>query len=43
MEALIVTSIIVTAVMSFLHGKYHERRAWNKLIVRGIIPKPKSK
>lgn len=40
METLIVTSLITTAVVSFLIGKYSERIAWNKLIQHGILPKP---
>jgi hypothetical protein len=27
-------------VWGFLMGKYYERMAWNKLIEKGLIPKP---
>jgi hypothetical protein len=40
MVAIITSSLIVTAVISFLLGKYHERINWNKLIEKGILPKP---
>jgi len=40
MKTLIVMSLITTAVVSFLIGKYHERINWNKLIERGVLPKP---
>lgn len=25
---------------AFVMGKYHERVAWNKLIAKGVLPKP---
>lgn len=43
MEALIITSLVATAVASFFLGKYHERTNWNKLIEKGILPKPSKK
>lgn len=43
MKTLIVISLITTAVVSFFIGKYSERIAWNKLIERGILPKPTSR
>ncbi len=43
MEALFVASLITTAVVSFLIGKYSERIQWNKLIERGVLPKPSKK
>jgi hypothetical protein len=32
---------LTVAIVFFLIGKYSERIAWNKLIQKGIIPKPK--
>jgi hypothetical protein len=43
METIIITSLIVTSVMSFILGKYHERINWNKLIEKGVFPKPNKK
>jgi hypothetical protein len=39
----IYAAAIVTGLITFQIGKFYERRAWNKLIERGILPKPKTK
>lgn len=41
METAIASLIILTSLVSFLIGKYHERFNWNKLIEKGVLPKPK--
>jgi len=33
---------LIVAIVFFLVGKYSERISWNKLIQKGIIPKPKN-
>ena len=39
--AAIVVIAVMHAVIGFVFGKYHERVEWNKLIKRGMLPKPK--
>lgn len=41
----IITLMVVTPMMilSFLIGRFIERLQWNKLIEKGIVPKPKNK
>lgn len=34
---------IVVGIIGFQIGKFYERSAWNDLIEKGILPKPKSK
>lgn len=40
---LVCISIIVAGISGFLLGKYQERIAWNNLISKGVIPKPRRK
>lgn len=39
---IILLSLILMAIIavSFLFGIFHERKAWNRLIDEGILPKP---
>ena len=41
MIALVITSFVLVAIMSYYIGKHQERIEWNKLIKDGILPKPK--
>jgi hypothetical protein len=41
MIALVITSFVLVAVMSYYIGKHQERIEWNKLIKDGILPKPR--
>jgi hypothetical protein len=41
MTALIITSFVLVAFISYYLGKHQERIEWNKLIKDGILPKPK--
>lgn len=36
------SSLIVGITIGYYAGKYSERIAWNRLIERGILPKPKN-
>ena len=40
MIALVITSFVLVAVMSYYIGNHQERIEWNKLIKDGILPKP---
>lgn len=33
---------ILTFTVGFILGKYHERINWNKLIRKGVIPRPRN-
>lgn len=41
MQIGIFLSIISVLCLTFYLGKIHERVEWNKLIKKGILPKPK--
>lgn len=37
-----IIKFVATSVTFFFLGKYSERLSWNRLIKKGVIPKPKS-
>jgi uncharacterized transporter YbjL len=36
----LIVSIFSSAIFGFLVGRYHERMQWNRLIDKGLIPRP---
>ena len=40
LAALLLVALVLLGLLAFLLGIQHERKAWNGLIERGVIPKP---